>query len=525
MSVYSAGVFIALVAFIVIGIHAGRRVKDINDYYVAGRNAPVILIVGSLVASFLSTGAFLGDTGEVYSGFFMGIMIVGVIQASGYVYGAHLFGKYIRRSSVNTVPEYFGKRFASRRLRVLASITLIFAVMAYTLSAMQGISTLMMSITGLNYKTCTVIAWLSFTVFTVWSGAKGVLLTDTVMFMVFLAGSLVCVPYIVRAAGGWQEAIAALAVSSARPGILSWANNPGCLYPTGTQNLIWAVTYGIVWALVVMVSPWQTSRYLMAKDEHTVLRSSVYASMGVITVTAALYFSAAFIFKVNPDIEPASTSIIWAAMNLVPLSAGIIMLTGILSAGISSASTFLSLIGSSLTHDIFSRENSLRLSRTVMFAAGLVVLVLAFFNPPQIFWVMYFGGTVIASSWGVPALASVWSRNISESGAFWGMLLGFLGCVIAKICAALQGITLPMWLDPFFTGIFSSIVGIITASKIHPAGELEHSEYDMLHVRPDSEKDFVKDSATYHLAYVYALFGVILGAFFVLCYALPYMNA
>ena len=97
MSVYSVGVFISLIMFIVIGIAAGHRVKDINDYYVAGRNAPVILIAGSLVASFLSTGAFLGDTGEVYSGFFMGIMIVGVLQASGYVYGAHLFGKYIRR--------------------------------------------------------------------------------------------------------------------------------------------------------------------------------------------------------------------------------------------------------------------------------------------------------------------------------------------------------------------------------------------------------------------------------------------
>lgn len=292
---YSAGVFISLAVFIVIGIAAGRRVKDINDYYVAGRNAPVILIVGSLVASFLSTGAFLGDTGEVYSGFFMGIMIVGVIQASGYVYGAHLFGKYIRRSEAGTVPEYFGWRFNSRYVRVLASLTLIFAVMAYTLSAMQGISTLMMSITGLSYRTCAVISWLSFTVFTVWAGAKGVLLTDTVMFMVFLSASLICVPYIVSAAGGWNEAISALAVSSSRPGIISWTNNLQYLYPTGLQNLAWAVTYGAVWAVVVMVSLWQTSRYLMAKDEHTVLRSSVWASMGVITVTAALYFSSAFI--------------------------------------------------------------------------------------------------------------------------------------------------------------------------------------------------------------------------------------
>lgn len=524
-AIYSAGVFISLVMFIAIGIAAGRRVKDINDYYVAGRKAPVILIVGSLVASFLSTGAFLGDTGEVYSGFFMGIMIVGVLQASGYVYGAHLFGKYIRRAAVNTVPEYFGKRFASHRLRILASITLIFAVTAYTLSAMQGISTLMTSITGLSYKACTVIAWLSFTVFTVWSGAKGVLLTDTIMFMIFLAASLVCVPYIVNYAGGWNKAISALAVSSSRPGIISWANNPEHLYPSGLQNLVWAVIYGIVWAMVVMVSPWQTSRYLMAKDEHTVIRSSVWASMGVITVTAALYFSSAFVYKINPDISPESTNLIWAAMNIVPLFAGIMMLTGILSAGISSASTFLSLIGSSLTHDIFLRRDSLSISRLVMFAAGMIVLVLAFFNPPQIFWVMYFGGTVIASSWGIPALASVWLRDMSESGAFWGMLLGFLGCVVPKIYSAVSGVTFPLWSDPFFIGLILSLAGILIGSRIHPVNDTAKAQYDLLHVRPESEKDSRKDRATFRLMYVYIAFGLLFGAFLVKFYALPYMNA
>ncbi|MBQ7219544.1 MAG: hypothetical protein IJS28_01035 [Synergistaceae bacterium] len=255
MNIYTCGICISIAVFVIIGVIAGRAVKDTNDYYVAGRKAPVILIVGSLVASFLSTGAFMGDTGEVYSGFFMAIMIVGILQASGYVYGANLFGRYIRRARANTVPEYFGKRFHSRRLRVLSSMTLIFAVTAYTLSAMQGISSLMMSVTGLDYRICVIISWLSFTIFTVYSGANGVLITDTIMFMIFLAASLVCVPYIVRTAGGWNTAITELALSSSCPGIISWTNNLDYLYPSGTQNLIWAVTYGIVWAVVVMVSP------------------------------------------------------------------------------------------------------------------------------------------------------------------------------------------------------------------------------------------------------------------------------
>ena len=150
MNIYLVGILSSLVLFFAVGILAGRRVKSTNDYYVAGRKAPTVLVAGSLIASFLSTGAFLGDTGEVYSGFFMGIVIVGVLQATGYIYGAGFFGRYIRRSRASTLPEYFGSRFDSPELKKLSSLILIVSVSAYLLSAIQGVATLISSITGLN---------------------------------------------------------------------------------------------------------------------------------------------------------------------------------------------------------------------------------------------------------------------------------------------------------------------------------------------------------------------------------------
>lgn len=531
MNVYLIGTIVAIIVFVAIGVIAGKNVKDTNDYYVAGRRAPVILIVGSLIASFLSTGAFMGDTGEVYSGFFMGIVIVGILQASGYVYGAGLFGKYIRRAKVNTVPEYFGMRFHSKRLRILASVTLMVAVTAYLLSAIQGVSTLMTQITGLNYQVCVILAWLAFTVFTVYSGSMGVLITDTIMFLIFLAAALVGIPYIISAAGGWNEGIAALATSTTNPGIISWTNNLTYLYPTGVQNLIWAVVYGIVWAIVVMVSPWQTSRYLMAKDEHTVMRSSVFASMGVVAVTMLLYFSAAFVYKINPNLENASTCLIWAAKNVMPIFVGVVMITGILSAGISSASTFLSLIGTSLTNDILNKNDqddsgkSLKSSRIVMGIVSIIVLIIGYLNPPQIFVIMYFGGTVIASAWGIVALTSVWKKDMSESAAFLGMLFGFLGCVISKSASALSGITLPIYLDPFFIGLACSLIGMIVGNEMKKASAEDIKRCEQLHIRPDSEVSAVEDRKTQRLMWLYMAFGILLGLVFVFAYAIPYMNA
>lgn len=523
MNIYLIGVIVSLLVYLLVGTIAGRKVKTIDDYYVAGRRAPTLLIVGSLVASFLSTGAFLGDTGEVYSGFFIPIVIVGILQGSGYMFGSTLFGRYVRRSDALTISEYFGKRFCSVKLQRLAGITTIVAVTAYMLSAIQGISTLMNSITGISYSGCVIIAWVTFAVFTIWSGSSGVLITDTIMFLVFLAASLVGIPFIVSRAGGWTGAISALANSETCPGIISAGANLDYLYSNGAENLVWAVTYGIVWALVVMVSPWQTSRYLMAKDEKTVLKSAVYSSIAVITITTLLYFSAAFVQKINPDLV-ASQSIIWAAMNLMPKLVGVIMLTGILAAGISSASTFLSLIGFSLTNDIFRfKDNNVKkqlsISRIGMLISSVLVLILAYYNPPQIFWIMYFGGTVIASSWAVVALASVWSKKLSSTGAFWGMLLGFIGCVTVKGYGLLMSITLPMYLDPFFIGIGMSIVGVVVGMKVSPKTEEEQEEQDKLFVRTEQVNGMKK----YGIAFI--AFGIIFTLAMLVGYVLPYMRA
>ena len=68
MNPYTIGIVGSVLVYLLIGTYMGRRVKGIDDYYVAGRSAPTFLIVGTLVASFLSTAAFLGETGFSYQG-------------------------------------------------------------------------------------------------------------------------------------------------------------------------------------------------------------------------------------------------------------------------------------------------------------------------------------------------------------------------------------------------------------------------------------------------------------------------
>lgn len=61
MNIYFIGMCIAMVIYLAVGFVVSKKVKTANEFYVAGRRAPVILIAGSLIASYTSTGMFMGD--------------------------------------------------------------------------------------------------------------------------------------------------------------------------------------------------------------------------------------------------------------------------------------------------------------------------------------------------------------------------------------------------------------------------------------------------------------------------------
>ena len=75
MNIYFIGMCISMVVYIIISVFVSRGVKDANDYYVAGRRAPVLLIAGSLIASYTSTGMFMGDAAQCYDGAFTSIIL------------------------------------------------------------------------------------------------------------------------------------------------------------------------------------------------------------------------------------------------------------------------------------------------------------------------------------------------------------------------------------------------------------------------------------------------------------------
>ena len=530
MNVYLIGMIVSFVIYLVLGFLISLKVKNANDYYVAGRRAPVFLIVGSMIASYVSTGLFMGDAAEFYSGIFSPMMILCTMQVVGYIIGAVFIGRYLRRSEVLTIPQFFGKRFNSKPMRVLSTSTAIIMMSVYLLSVVMGIGTLMNAVTGLDYRICVVLGVAVFTIVTLVAGSRGVLITDTLMFSVFTSALIVSAFVIVAKAGGWVEVINNL-VGTGKADYLSWGGREGYMY-SAPMNLVWGFIQGILWMSVCMTGPWQSSRYLMAKNEHVVIRSSIFSALGVFLMELLVGVACISLNKFLPTTEAingdTSRVMIWAATNngILPTILGVILLTGVLAAGISSGTTFLSLIGSSIANDAFEgKGNSIRVGKISMLIVAVIVCLLGVFNPPQIFWVLYFGGAIVASSWMPVSIASIVSKRVTKVGAFAGMATGFLVCFVLKLVFNLGNISYPAYLDPTLLGIVANIIAMIIGSAVTKVTEEEKEVREKMFIVPESEKDPKEIKKTKWYLFGGICLGAVITITLIFVWVVPYFSA
>ncbi|MDA0651290.1 MAG: sodium:solute symporter family protein [Proteobacteria bacterium] len=549
MNSFQVGIVISLGCYLAIGWYAGKRVKHLEDFFVAGRNAPTVLILGTLVASFMSTNAFMGEVGMSYQGHAPLVIIMTCFNCLGYIVGAVFFGRYLRRSEALTVPDFFRSRFNSRRIQVFAGVSIVAGLSAYLLAVTWGMALIITEVTGFSEVIAILMVWVSYTLFTLYSGSRGVILTDTVMFLLFSSIIVVTAFFIVQAAGGWSSVIDSLATYADKPGIIAWHGRvgPDVYWQTPMEALVWASILGVAWGIVVAVSPWQTSRYLMARSEHVVIRSACGALIAMLLLYLVTNFAAATVNLINPDISPPESTMIWVSMNLLPTVLGATLICGVLAAGLSSASTFLSLVGFSVSHDILgSAEESaqgspeaevsedqlsrlqggrLRNARVAMLCVGVTVIVLALMLPRNIYWLTHFAGPLFASSWGVVAFMSIWSRRITESGAFWGMAVGFAVNVGMNALSLAGLMEWPVMADPILVGVVCSYIAVAIVSRRGTVTATESAYREGLHFMPSAERDPATVRQTLLWPKVMVAMGAVIAALMTLFYALPYQEA
>jgi sodium/pantothenate symporter len=495
--VFIVGIIASFIIYILIGVVLSKTIKSSEDYYVSGRSGTTLMITGTLVASFLSTVSFMGEVGFSYEGYAIPLLVLVIFNASGYIFGVFLFGRYLRRSKSLTVPEYFGNRFQSKKVRIVAAVTTVLGIAAYLVAVTQGASILLAEIFKIPYAMALVVMWVVYASFTILSGAKGVMVNDTIMFFIFSIAAYISFPFIIKSTGGFPNAIINAANNIEKPDLFSWhgITGPSAYMGTPTETIVWAIILGLVWGSVVAISPWQSSRYLMAKNEHVAIRSGVWATISILTIYLFLHISVTTINNVKTDIDPTEKVFIWAAMNIVPTWLGVIIVSGIMAAALSSCATFLQLIGNSVARDMLEQSRKkhytdkelLKVSRISMIIVSIVILLIGLWQPPSVMWIGYFAATLFAASWGPVAFSSVFSKTVTKEGAFWSIIVGFFGVIFGELVGI--AVALPVYLNPVIIGVILSGITLIIGSRFGEITAAERAYQAKLLKRPIEDNE------------------------------------
>lgn len=307
-----------LVGMLVIGYVVGKlKIKNADDYMVAGRRMGLFMVAFSLSANNIGGGSTTGLAGKAYTTWGMSAVWY-VLAASIAMIPLAYFAPKIRKTMAVTIPEVVGRRFG-KFSSGFSAILNILALFCLTSSQIAASGSVVSVLTGIDTRICLIIAGIVVILYTTFGGMIADQISDLVQFVIILLGLAIATPFVIKGCGGWS------AIASKLPS-----------EQLSFTKIGWVAIIGYIfnYFCTFLSGPEMISRFESAKDEKTAQRASLLSAvlMAAMAVFPTLLGLAALSVKESIG-NPASGS----AMMAVTQAYSPTIITGIVSAAIISA--------------------------------------------------------------------------------------------------------------------------------------------------------------------------------------------
>lgn len=486
MNVYLAVILVYLVGLIAIAIRKSRQVKTQADFMVAGRSVPVMLLVGTLVCTWIGSGSLFGGSGLAFreglgdlwmsAGAWVGIVIVMFLAAK------------VRRIADYSVPELLERRY-NATARFLGTIVIIVAYLSIAGYQFKGAGRLLNLVTpidadlaaatGLDLPWGTIISAVVVMSFTALAGMVSVVAVDIFNGLLMITGVLFGLFLVLDKAGGVDGVVAALPAQRfdvfAGKGP-AWAL--GVFFPT-------------FFLLLGESSMYQ--KFLSAKDASAARRAALGMVVGVVIIEAALAFlaiagsaiyyeKAPFFDATGAMIKPETENVVLhLARHDLPPWAGCLLLAAGMAIIFSTANTFLMVPALNVGHDIYKRfiapdageKEVIGVQRLMIFVlgAGAFVLLQGF---PTILGMAFMAYNMVGAGLTPALLAAFLWKRVTPAGAVSSILAGMIVILVCNFVTLPEGMA---WMNDseyqIYPAIVLSLICLFGVSLATPASPRE----------------------------------------------------
>lgn len=454
-----------------VGFYCRKHTTDVAGFVLGGRSVGPWLTAFAYGTSYFSAVIFVGYAGQFGWKFGVASTWIGLGNAFiGSLLAWVILGRRTRLQTQHlktaTMPEYFGKRFNSDALKIVASIIVFIFLIPYTASLYNGLSRLFeMAFPGVSYNTCVIVMALLTGVYVIAGGYMATAINDFIQGIIMIVGIVAVIAAVLSGHGGFMTSLKELAsVEHEIPGAYASFFGPD---PLGLLCVVILTSLG-TWGLPQMVQ-----KFYAIKSEKAINKGTVISTIFAIIVAGGCYFLGGFGRISNVALEAGMPiggydAIIPAMLeNLPDVLIGVVIVL-VLSASMSTLSSLVLASSSTLTIDMIKTHiiKDMDEKKQVFTMRIFVVIFIAIsafiaINKDKLGYI----ADMMGISWGAlagaflaPFLFGLYSKKVSKASVWASFIFGS-GIMILNM---LFRSSFPAFLQsPINCGAFAMIAGLV----------------------------------------------------------------
>ena len=273
-----------------VGLYCRRHSTNVDGFVLGGRSVGPWLTAFAFGTSYFSAVIFVGYAGQFGWNFGLASTWIGLGNAFiGSLLAWSVLGRRTRVMSQHlgskTMPDFFEKRYDSKKLKVIASFIVFVFLIPYTASLYNGLSSLFNNVFSIPYPVIVISMAVLTGVYVVFGGYMATAINDFIQGIIMLVGIVAVIASVLTQNGGFNAAVLTLTKSEHAGYEYTSLLGPDPFFLFVVVILTSLGTWGL---------PQMVGKFYSIKDEGAIKKGTVISTVFAVIVAGGCYFLGGF---------------------------------------------------------------------------------------------------------------------------------------------------------------------------------------------------------------------------------------
>lgn len=439
-----------------VGVYCRKNATDVNGFVLGGRSVGPWLTAFAFGTSYFSAVIFVGYAGQFGWNFGLASTWIGLGNAFiGSLLPWAILGRRTRvltqHLGSRTMPDYFGLRYESPAMKIIASVIVFVFLIPYTASLFNGLSRLFaMAFPGVDYTVCVIVMAVLTGIYVIIGGYMATAVNDFIQGIIMLIGIVAVIVAVLNINGGLMGSIEAVVSNSSATVDQSW-KFASFLGPDPLFLLFVVILTSLgTWGLPQMVG-----KFYAIRDEADIKKGTIISTGFAIVVAGGCYFLGGFARAfltpgANGRPDGGFDNVIPTMLQNLPDILIAVVLVLVLSASMSTLSSLVLTSSSTITLDLiapaakkaFSEKKKMLIMRVFIaffiVLSAVIAIVQAKSNVVFIAQLMGVSWGALSGAFLAPFLYGLYWKRTTKAACFVSFAFG-VGMSLLQLVKSLTG--------------------------------------------------------------------------------------